>query len=245
MAADAEQPYYRRPGRLTVWVAHHIAIASDKHSELAGTTYLDQPLRAGVRGAGVLLSGASSRSGRRLSHEVGHVVGMHHVAGPPVGYTYEHPECPSDCRRVEWAMVSRPNCDANIMGSWYDGPYCCPGEGLLQLGFGGRLRTSGDNKCLANSMSSPKSPFCCGDTCKHRCSKDMPTMTFATTEHKDKLAKIFKCWRHLRGSHGPATLLRVTAHKNSSKPAAAVECSDYAVEPGPCTETATAAFVAN
>jgi len=257
--------HHRKTGRLTVWVANDI----DGHSQgtmLAGTTYLDQPLYASGPGAGVLLHGGISRVEKRLSHEVGHVVGFHHVAGPKVQYTYEHKTCPADCQKVQWEMSEGPNCEVNIMGSWYDGPYCCPWENLLQLhtatagnGLEAALarRTAlayghawanvsssvasvgASEKCLPNSQTSPKSPFCCGEGCTHKCPEEMPDMTFATAEHEDELAKIFKCWLHLRGTPNPAKAALIKLHEYGRSPGAGVVqrpivCVDYDDAPGPC-----------
>mmetsp|Transcript_54117 Transcript_54117/g.174846 ORF Transcript_54117/g.174846 Transcript_54117/m.174846 type:complete len:359 (-) Transcript_54117:51-1127(-) len=107
MDTGPEKAYYRKPGHLTVWIANDIG-AENPRLSLAGTTFLDQPLYDGTPGAGVLLDASVSRRGRRLSHEVGHVVGFHHVAGGDVSYVYSHYQ--------------------------YDGPYCCPSASLLQVG---------------------------------------------------------------------------------------------------------------
>ena len=32
---------------------------------------------------------------------------------------------------IQWFTLANPTCELNIMGSWYDGPYCCPHGGDL------------------------------------------------------------------------------------------------------------------
>merc|ERR1719161_577177 len=144
MSANASEPFYRKPGRLTVWIANHIE-GHQEGTHLAGTTYLDHPLFKDLPGAGVLLGSQASRASHLLSHEVGHVVGFHHAAGLPPGsvYRYHHKECSKDQNGsigdpkagspgagseegLLWPIAERPSCEVNIMGGWYDGPYCCP-----------------------------------------------------------------------------------------------------------------------
>jgi len=217
-----------RAGRLMVWVANHIA-GHSRNTYLAGTTYLDRPLYADGLGAGVLLHGGVARQGHRLSHEVGHVVGFHHVAGPPIHYTYQHSGCPAELR-VEWAMMSGPSCDVNIMGEWYDGPYCCPVKGAV---------TSAN--CLKNKPKVPQGTFCCGVGCTHKCPKERPEMTFKTPEHKDALYRILRCWLILREQPKPspnATLLFVKVQHAVQEPAP-ILCEDVETElgvpvTGPC-----------
>jgi len=234
MDADGA-PYSRRSGRLAVWVANHVKPADDPNSMLAGTTLLDQPLWQGGEGAGVLLSAQIDRSGKILSHEVGHVVGFHHTAGPSLMYNYDHPECPKKYRHVESHPLVFPTCDVNIMGYWYDGPYCCPGESpsfLLQLR--GRSRR---NQCLAHSLTNFKEAHCCGSECVHNCPKEMPEPIFATKNHKDPLEKMLRCWLHLRtvpeGKSPPEAvgMMNVTnvVHRKSK-----VECFDYGGKWGSC-----------
>lgn len=236
MSAASDKPFYRRPGRLTVWIASDIEGHSE-NTELAGTTYLDQPLYVGSPGAGVLLQADVSREERRLSHEVGHVVGFHHVAGEQgLKYVYSHAECPAETR-VKWKLMSQPNCDVNIMGSWYDGPYCCPWVSFLSRL--GALRTGSVAKCLPQDPKSPKAPYCCGKSCSHECPKEMPAMTFATSEHKDDLAKILSCWLHLRTVKRKSVLLARNQSASSTREMPAhglVQCVDYSGRQGPCSE---------
>eukprot|EP00929_Paragymnodinium_shiwhaense_P056738 TRINITY_DN28401_c0_g1_i1.p1 TRINITY_DN28401_c0_g1~~TRINITY_DN28401_c0_g1_i1.p1 ORF type:complete len:410 (-),score=32.32 TRINITY_DN28401_c0_g1_i1:254-1483(-) len=231
-----DKAFYRRPERLTVWVSQHIQ-GHQPGTVLAGTTLLDQVLYADGPGAGVLLSGRISRMGHRLSHEVGHVVGFHHVAGPPVSYTYTHPRCPAPSRVLKWKMVSGPSCEVNIMGGWYDGPYCCPS--FLQGEWTQR------QPCLQNSKQSPRSSYCCGSACNHNCPAENPPMTFATEEHTGLLTNILHCWLHLRGkamSDGGQGTVFSSGHFLGSqavreeKPQTQLECVDYDSSVGPCTE---------
>mmetsp|Transcript_100639 Transcript_100639/g.313730 ORF Transcript_100639/g.313730 Transcript_100639/m.313730 type:complete len:402 (+) Transcript_100639:37-1242(+) len=215
MEVPADSPYGRRPERLTVWIANNILTGGDMAFELAGTTLLDQPLYAERPGAGVLLSSQVPRNGRRLSHEVGHVVGFHHVAGPEVFYRYFHPQCAPRLEPIRWEMASAPSCEANIMGSWYDGPYCCPGSSLLQ-------EIGGDAECLPNHGTRLREPYCCGQACRHRCPARLPPMTFATSEHRTVLADVLRCWLSLRGKPPPAQGA-LLAHTNSTGLAAGVQ----------------------
>lgn len=242
MNAKSDNPVHRDNGRLTVWVANHIS-GSTAHTELAGTTYLDQPLYGNMQpGAGVLLQGSVSRMGKRLSHEVGHVVGFHHVAGPPITYTYQHPECESCGSEISWQLLDSPNCEPNIMGSWYDGPYCCPWpkeDSEASVGsFLQRTATWKQQRCTPNSMKLQKSPWCCGSSCTHECPAEMPAMTFATSQHREALGRILQCWQQLRGMSAPG----LSASNNSISSTALVatqtrqrlECADYGEELGPC-----------
>lgn len=232
MHAPEDSPYYRHPLHLTVWIANNINGGGG--SELEGTTLLDQPLYISRPGAGVLLSGHVPRSGRRLSHETGHVVGFQHVAGPEVTYKYSHPQCSSWMEPLAWKMISGPSCEVNIMGSWYDGPYCCPGSSLLQLWIEHGI------DCLPNNASRLRQPYCCGKACSHHCPEQPPAMTFATTEHRGMLADVFRCWLQLRGEPGPARGISL-AHAGSSVPVsssstcAGIVCSDAADGLGSCT----------
>jgi len=229
MEANASSPIARRSGRVAVWVAHHIQPADDPNSMLAGTTLLDQPLWKGGRGAGVLLHAGVDRSGKVLSHEIGHVVGFHHTAGPSHMHIYDHPECPKEYEHVEMHPLVFPSCEVNIMGYWYDGPYCCPGESpsFLQFLRGGR---SSRKQCLANPLTNYQEAHCCGSECSHECSKQMPAPTFATKEHEDGLRKILKCWLHLRtvpetkAAPGAVTMMSMT---NTVQRKSSVECFDY------------------
>jgi len=231
MELPSSAEHHRRPKHLTVWIANYIS-GHRPNTVLAGTTYLDMPLYADKPGGAVLLTGSVSRNEKRLSHEAGHVVGFHHVAGPPVQYRYEHEACPSDLH-VDWYLMSAPNCDNNIMGSWYDGPYCCPWEdqSLLLL----RSSTSPKNvslrssaQCLPNSFRSLKQPYCCGEKCTYSCSKELPDMTFLTAEHKELLAKIFSCWIYLIGTTAPPSRYGLVQETE------VWECQDYGTSNGPC-----------
>mmetsp|Transcript_13818 Transcript_13818/g.48804 ORF Transcript_13818/g.48804 Transcript_13818/m.48804 type:complete len:385 (+) Transcript_13818:56-1210(+) len=222
MDTGPEKAYYRKPGHLTVWIANDIG-AENPRLSLAGTTFLDQPLYDGTPGAGVLLDASVSRRGRRLSHEVGHVVGFHHVAGGDVSYVYSHYQCPKEHRMFRWKTMSSPNCEMNIMGSWYDGPYCCPSASLLQVGSSQRAT------CLENTASAPKQPFCCGSQCSYNCPKEEPPMTFATSEHKDMLSSIVQCWVFLRG-HAPLPGVSTMEVQRTKR----VECVDFKTALGSC-----------
>lgn len=241
MNAKSDNPVHRDSGRLTVWVANHIA-GSAAHTELAGTTYLDQPLYGAQPGAAVLLQGSVSRMGKRLSHEVGHVVGFHHVAGPPITYTYQHSECEACGAKVSWRLLASPDCEPNIMGAWYDGPYCCPwpeeaGAGAA-ASFLQRTAARKKDQCTPNSMKLQKSPWCCGSSCGHDCPVDMPAFTFATSQHRETLGHILQCWQHLRGmpptGFSPNGTKASAAALVATPPRARVECADYGEELGPC-----------
>jgi hypothetical protein len=195
MKADDSQPYYRKSGRLTIWVATHIDIGG-KNNYLGGTTYLDQRLYDGRPGAAVLFNSGESRSTHLLSHETGHVVGFHHTAGPEVKYTYKG--CPDG--PVEWKMTAGPSCEPNIMGAWYDGPYCCPYPNNPAS-----FNASKPDVCLKNDGKRPRFPFCCGVGCKHKCPKKKPEATFATEEHGPMLSKIFSCWRGHQNEEAPSS----------------------------------------
>lgn len=216
MDAKESSPYYRKSGHLTVWVASHIDIGG-KNRYLGGTTYLDQPLYRGSPGAAILFNGGESRNTHLLSHETGHVVGFHHTAGPEVDYVYNG--CPDG--PVKWKTSEGPSCEPNIMGSWYDGPYCCPFPKDPAS-----FNPSEPGKCIKNSMPRPKSPYCCGKSCSHKCPKKRPEPTFATKEHGRMLQKIFGCWRGLEGTEVPAHR-RVALLANGTNLEAPWECQDF------------------
>lgn len=169
----------RVPNRITVWVANGVGADSDGHV-LLGTTYLNQPLASG---GGVLLASDVSRSGHRLSHEVGHIVGWHHTAGGDVQYRYRG--CGLNLR---WNALTSPNCEINIMGSWYDGPYCCAG---LAQPFGG---SPAKVTCLSNTKPQWEHKDCCGHLCRHICPKKAPMMSFWTSTHRKMMEQIWQCW---------------------------------------------------
>lgn len=249
MDVGPSHPCYRRTGHLMVWVSHHIH-GDSVGSQLLGTTFLDQPLYGnGSPGAGVLLAGQSSRSGRRLSHEVGHVVGFEHVAGQPVSYTYKHPSCPKESQ-IHWTTLSRPSCGMNIMGVWYDGPYCCPFTFLQRrlrglASNGNAMRLDSDSlahnifgatqasECLDNTAGDQES-YCCGESCTHSCPKQQPALTFATEEYKDTLALVFKCWMHLRGTEPANSSWKHLGLVRVACAGPAIECADYSSGLGPC-----------
>lgn len=230
MTANESLPYHRKSGRITVWVASHIE-GQKENTYLGGTTYLDQPLYKDMPGSAVLLNAGESRAQHLLSHEMGHVVGFHHVAGPDAKYIYRGcPEGP-----VSWKMMSSPTCEPNIMGSWYDGPYCCPFP---------EANHSSAVSCLANSMKEYHAPYCCGDNCKHACPKKEPAVTFATEEHKKLLGKILSCWHGLKGQEVPAHRKKALLGLVAKGPNAPWVCQDFLgqygiVPPGemgpPCT----------
>lgn len=232
MEADGSRPYARRSGRVSVWVANHVSAAGKPHSMLGGTTLLDQPLWQGGKGAGVLFCSQTDRSSKVLSHEVGHIVGFHHTAGPSMMYVYEHPECPKEYRHVETHPLVFPTCEVNIMGYWYDGPYCCPGESpsfLFQLRAGRSRR----KKCLAHSVSDYQEAHCCdpANECTYTCPPTMPLPKFDTKDHKEALGKILQCWLHLRTVPEPKTaspvLLGIANGTESVAHKSPVECFDY------------------
>jgi len=233
MEADSSHPYARRSGRVAVWVASHVAYKDDPNSFLAGTTLLDQPLWSGGKGAGVLINARNDRSSKILSHEVGHIVGFHHTAGPSLMYKYDHAECPSEYRHVESHPLVFPSCQVNIMGHWYDGPYCCPFPSfLLQL----RAGRSSRKQCLENKFPHVHEAHCCGKECVHECPKKMPEPTFATKEHQVILTKMLKCWLHLRtvpatktkSPNGTRQLDMLELRKSS------IQCFDYDRKMGSC-----------
>lgn len=164
----------RTPGRVTVWVAD--ALPAGGSSVLEGSTFLSQVLAKDKPGAGVILVGSVPRGGRRLSHEVGHVVGFHHTAGEGLDFDYTSKLC-----GVDWPVLQHPTCEINIMGGWYDGPYCCPSPGAEQPGC----------KPLGEG---PWGAYCCGEQCTHRCPADRPAMTFATPEHAGVMRELATCW---------------------------------------------------
>lgn len=195
MKANESLSYYRQSGHLTVWVATHIDIGG-KNRYLGGTTYLDQRLYHGNVGAGILFNAGESRETHLLSHETGHVVGFHHTAGPEANYVYKG--CPDG--PVKWKMTAGPSCEPNIMGSWYDGPYCCPWPNNPAS-----FNASTPDVCLKNDLKRPRSPFCCGVGCEHKCPKERPEATFSTKEHGPVLSKIFGCWRGHQGTEAPSS----------------------------------------
>jgi len=223
--------HHRRPKHVTVWIANYIN-GHRPNTMLAGTTYLDMPLYVDKPGGAVLLQGAVSRNEMRLSHEVGHVVGFHHVAGPPVQYRYQHEACPSDLH-VDWHMMSGPNCENNIMGGWYDGPYCCPWTDnsstpfFLSKSHAG-LSFRGSATCLPNSLRHVKQPYCCDPECTYKCPEEMPPMTFTTSEHKETLAKIYSCWIYLIGTEAPQGFYGLVQETE------VLECIDYHTSVGSC-----------
>jgi len=233
MEADSKHAYARRAGRVAVWVANHVATVDDPHSMLGGTTLLDQPLWQGGPGAGVLLYAGNDRSSKILSHEMGHVVGFHHTAGPSLMYTYEHAECPKEYRRVESHPLVFPTCEVNIMGYWYDGPYCCPGALLQRPSFLQLRGRSNRQQCLENSLTDFQEANCCGDECVHECPKQMPEPTFATKEHKDILSKMLHCWQHLRTvpapeeKLAPGNISHLANATNMGLLQSSMECFDY------------------
>jgi len=244
MDADSSKPYARRSGRLAVWVSHFIAAPNDPNSILAGTTLLDQPLWQGGPGAGVLLSAQVDRSSKVLSHEVGHVVGFHHTAGPSLLYKYDHPECPKEYRHVEMHPLIFPSCEVNIMGYWYDGPYCCPGAAsasssfLLQLRAGRAQRQT----CLPNPLNNYQEAHCCGgNECSYSCPKQMPEPKFDTKEHEKPLAKMLHCWLHLRTVSEPkkpdSALIGMVNATSMRRHKSAVQCFDYGRKWGSCVTT--------
>mmetsp|Transcript_7352 Transcript_7352/g.16059 ORF Transcript_7352/g.16059 Transcript_7352/m.16059 type:complete len:375 (-) Transcript_7352:156-1280(-) len=178
-AARAEQ-------RITVWVAGELPARSGR--QLEGSTYLNQPLYKNQPGAGVLLLSQVARQGHRLSHETGHIIGFHHTAGE-TGLDYTYDECGQD---VEWFTLSRPTCEMNIMGSWYDGPVCCP-DG-----------SSSSSTCTPYSQGSSQA-YCCGDSCEHNCPETHPAMKFNTAEHTQVLHDITACWASLIGTQGSSS----------------------------------------
>jgi hypothetical protein len=218
MKANESTPYHRKSVRITVWVASHIE-GEKENTYLGGTTYLDQPLYGDMPGSAVLLNAGESRAQHLLSHEMGHVVGFHHVAGPDAKYVYRG--CSDG--PVTWKMMSGPNCEPNIMGSFYDGPYCCPfPEAQAQ-----NKSMTADGTCLKNSMSDYHMPYCCGDNCKHTCPKEQPIVTFATHEHKELLGKILSCWRDLKGSEVPAHRKMALLGLVAKGPDAPWVCQDF------------------
>jgi len=97
---------YPRPGRISVWIPTTAILAdqscygsgSEKkcyQMYLLGSTYLGMSANPALaKGPGVLLAGEVQRRGRRLSHEIGHIVGFDHAY---------------------WQDMTP--CDINIMGS--------------------------------------------------------------------------------------------------------------------------------
>lgn len=250
MEADSSHPYARRSGRVAVWVANHVGTEDDPNSMLAGTTLLDQPLWQDGQGAGVLFHAQTDRSNKVLAHEVGHVVGFHHTAGPSFMHIYDHPECPKDCEHVEMHPLVFPSCERNIMGHWYDGPYCCPGT-FLQLPSGEspsflQLRSSQlrRQQCLPHDLSNYQEAHCCGQECTYSCPKKVPAFKFDTKEHKEPLAKILQCWLHLRTVPEPAEksppgmvgMMNATStvYKKLAVKSNAIECVDYGKKLGTC-----------
>lgn len=193
MEQSSSVRYSRRAGRVAVWVASHIATGGSDF--LGGTTLLDQPLWQDGKGAGVLFHAESTRSSKILSHEIGHVVGFHHTAGPSMMYQYDHAECPEEHRHVQMHPLVFPNCEHNIMGYWYDGPYCCPGESPSS--FAQFLAQSHRQPCIADPLADT---YCCGSSCNHDCPKEMPPAIFHTKaqKHGADFSRILKCWLHLR-----------------------------------------------
>jgi len=228
---DAEGSLYsRQSGHVTVWVANHVGTADDPQSMLAGTTFLDQPLWRSGRGAGVLFHAQTDRSSKILSHEVGHVVGFHHTAGPSMLHKYEHLECPKEYQHVETHPLIFPTCEMNIMGYWYDGPYCCPGESASFLQGISRRK-----QCLPHSLTNYQEAHCCGHECMHVCPKTLPVATFVTKEHKEPLAKILKCWLYLQGVPEPKSSTALIGMKNVTNHASGmIECFDYGKQLGLC-----------
>lgn len=223
MIANESVPYHRKSGRITVWVAAHIE-GHTENTYLGGTTYLDQPLYQDMPGSAVLLNSGESRAQHLLSHEMGHVVGFHHVAGPDAKYVYRG--CPD--RPVPWKMMSGPNCEPNIMGSWYDGPYCCPfPEAKAAKPSNLTNQSSSAVSCLKNSMKDYHAPYCCGDKCQHVCPKEEPTITFATEEHKQLLQNIFSCWHGLKDQKVPSHRKKALLGLVAKGPDAPLVCEDY------------------
>jgi hypothetical protein len=165
----------RAPERVTVWIADRLP-SSTPNAHLEGSTFLTQLLGHGVPGAGLVLLGSVTRAGRRLSHEVGHIVGFHHTAGMGLDFKYNYNVCEPS---VEWAVLQKPTCELNIMGGWYDGPFCCPGSEPTE-----------EKSCKVG----PIGRYCCGDECTHSCPETAPPMTFATAEHAEIMRSILKCW---------------------------------------------------
>lgn len=216
MKANDSVAYHRKSGRISVWVASHIE-GQTENTYLGGTTYLDQPLYDDMPGSAVLLNAGESRSQHLLSHEMGHVVGFHHVAGPDAKYVYRG--CADG--PVQWKMISSPNCEPNIMGSFYDGPYCCPFPEAQAS------NKSSNGTCMANSMEHYHAPYCCGDKCKHNCPEKQPVVQFATQEHKQLLGKILGCWRDLKGQEVPAHRKKALLGLVAKGPDAPWVCQDF------------------
>jgi len=174
----------RAPGRITVWVAEELPAGPNHHLE--GSTFLNQVLAKDQPGAGVILLASVSRAGRRLSHEVGHIVGFHHTAGQGLEFQYTY----DLCGEIAWPVLQHPTCEVNIMGGWYDGPFCCPGT------EGGSCTPLGENNAYGST--------CCGEQCKHQCPAERPPMTFATPEHAETLRAIATCWaEHINATDAP------------------------------------------
>lgn len=130
----------------------------------------------------MVLLGSVTRGGRRLSHEVGHIVGFHHTAGMGLDFKYSYNVCDPP---VEWVVMQQPTCEVNIMGGWYDGPMCCPGS-----------QPTAEKQCEVGHIGR----YCCGDECTHSCPKEAPPMTFATAEHKGIMRSILTCWLSFVGA---------------------------------------------
>jgi len=174
----------RAPGRITVWIAEELPAGPNHHLE--GSTFLNQVLARDQPGAGVILLASVSRAGRRLSHEVGHIVGFHHTAGQGLEFQYTY----DLCGEVAWPVLQRPTCEVNIMGGWYDGPFCCPGTEE------GNCKPLGDGNAYGST--------CCGEQCTHQCPAERPHMTFATPEHAKAMRAISECWaEHINATDAP------------------------------------------
>jgi len=175
----------RAPERITVWIADRLP-SSTPNAHLEGSTFLTQLLGEGVPGAGMILLGSVTRGGRRLSHEVGHIVGFHHTAGMGLDFEYKYNVCE---KPVEWVVLQKPTCEVNIMGGWYDGPMCCPGT-----------EPTPEKPCEACPQGEYcPGRYCCGDECTHSCPKEAPPMTFATAEHAEIMRPILDCWMSFVG----------------------------------------------